>query len=96
LDDPVTQPPIETGSTEDPDKAELAKLRQEKADREKAAADEREAELAELREFKAKAEREPAVKAPVKKAEKAEETPPTVKTEETPPPAKRKSLWWND
>lgn len=58
---------------EDPTAAELAQLRQEKADREKEEAEKKDAELAELRDFKAKAAavvETPKVKPPVKKADK--------------------------
>lgn len=81
------------GPTDDPTAAELAALRQEKADREKAERDAKDAELEELRQFKAAKEKEPAVKAPVKKADK-----PEVKDDApvTPPPAKRRGLWWSD
>jgi hypothetical protein len=85
--------PANGPTTEDPEKAELARLRQAEADRTKAEAEERAAELAELREFKAKATKEPAVKAPVKKAEK--ETPPETKPE-TPAKPRRRRAWWPD
>ncbi len=76
-----------TTPPEDPTAAELAALRQEKADREKAEREAKDKELEELRAFKADKEKAPIVTPPVKKADKPADpaTPPV-----TPPAGKTK------
>jgi len=82
------EPPVD-----DPDKAELATLRQAEADRKAAEAaaekTERDAEKAELEKLRKDAAARDKVKPPTKKADKApDETPPAVK------PRSRVSRGW--
>lgn len=77
----VTPPPADP--PEDPDKAELAQLRKEKADREKAERDEEKAELQRLRDEKEKRDKVP----PPAKKDAAPETPTDA------PPAGKKGRW---
>lgn len=86
----------------DPDAAELAALRKEKADREKTDREALDAELAELKAYKAEQETKAAqaVKPPVKKADKLPADPPPAPTTAAVVGVKKKrgkggaSRWW--
>lgn len=96
----MTDAPPETPPTADPpksdaDQEELARLRQEAADRKKADDDARETELAELRAYREENEKKKKVEPPPKKADPPAPTP-TPTPPEPPPAAKKQRGWFPD